>query len=152
TVRGVPLGTYRIVAIDPVTGRKGISEATLSFQDQTVSVQLIEQALGELRGQLFEIGGTNTVPGAAVTFIPMDPPETRRTVTTGPAGSFESPAVAAGPFGLQGSSPSDRRTATVNGTFPGDGSSLAVNLILPAKPTMARITVQVRSPAGSPAT
>lgn len=152
SVPGVPLGTYRIVAIDPVTGRKGVGDATLSFQDQTVIVNLVEQQLGELRGQLFEAGGTNVVPGAEVTLFPKDSIEPMRKVTTGPDGFFYFPAVAAGQFTLQGSSPTDSRNATVNGTFPNDGSTLVVNLVLPAKATRARIVVQVENPDGTPAT
>ena len=116
-----------------MTGRKGVGEATLSFQDQTVSIQLIEQALGELRGQLLENGGANAIPGAEVTFFPKDSLEVTRRVTTGPDGSFFFPAIAAGPFQLQGSHPTDHRSATISGTFPSDGSSLTLNLILPAK-------------------
>lgn len=152
SVAGVPLGTYRIVAIDPVTGRKGVGEATLSFQDQTVSVNLVEQQLGELRGQLFEAGGTNVVPAARVTLFPKDSIEPTRHVTTGPDGFFYFPAVAAGQFTLQGLNTTDTRSATVNGTFPNDGSTLVINLVLPAEVPRARIFVQVENPDGTPAT
>lgn len=150
SVQGVPLGTYRVVAVDSVTGRRGVGSVTLSFQDQNVHIDLIEQPQGEIRGVLYEAGGTQTINAAKISLDPRDGISPRRFVTTGPDGGFLFPGVTPGEFILEADSPTDPRRVVQNGTFPNESTTLFVNLTLPAKEARGRITVQVLRPGGLP--
>jgi Bacterial Ig-like domain/Carboxypeptidase regulatory-like domain len=149
---GVPLGTYQVIAVDPVTGRKGVGSVTLSLQDQTVNVDLVEQPQGEIRGVLYEAGGTQVVVAAEVSLDPKDNLSPRRLVTTGPDGAFYFPGVTPGEFTLQGRSPNDTRQASLTGTFPNEAATLVFNLTLPPKEPVGRISVKVSRPDGTAAT
>jgi hypothetical protein len=149
SVTGVPLGTYQVVAVDAVTGRKGVGSVTLSFQDQTVNIDLIEQPQGEIRGVVYEAGGTQAVAAAEVSFNPKDNISPRRLVTTGPDGAFFFPGVTPGDYFLQAHSPTDSRNALVNGTFPNEATTVVVNLTFPPKEATGRVIVQVLRPGGA---
>jgi hypothetical protein len=150
TVNGVPLGTYRVVAVDSVTGRRGLGSVTLSFQDQNVHIDLVEQPQGEIRGVLYETGGTQAVNAAKISLDPRDGLSPRRLVTTGPDGAFLFPGVTPGEFWLEGDSPTDPRRVVQSGTFPNEATTLFVNLTLPPKEARGRVTVQVLRPGGLP--
>jgi hypothetical protein len=150
SVSGVPLGTYRIVAVDSVTGRRGVGSLTLSFQDQTVHIDLVEQPEGEIRGVLYEAGGTQVVNAAQISLDPRDDLSPRRFVTTGPDGAFFFPGVTPGDFVIEADSPTDSRRLVQSGTFPNESTTLFLNLTLPPKEARGRVTVQVLRPSGLP--
>lgn len=149
SVNGVPLGTYKVIAVDSVTGRRGVGAVTLTFQDQTVHLDLVEQPQGEIRGVLYENGGTQTVNAAKVTLDPRDGISSKRFVTTGPDGAFLFPGVTPGEFVLEAENTTDPRRVVQNGTFPNESTTLFVNLTLPAKEVRGVVTVQVLRPGGS---
>lgn len=150
---GVPLGTYRIVATDPVTGRSAAGSVTLSYVDQQAVVNLTEQPLGEIRGQVFESGIAQPLVGVEVQLQPRDGLSLFRSVTTGPDGGFVFPGVTPGSYGVSASVLNPSRGAYQIVNMPDNAPSLTVNLTLPAKEPKGQLLVRVVRPDGvTPAT
>ncbi|MCC5805059.1 MAG: carboxypeptidase regulatory-like domain-containing protein [Opitutales bacterium] len=117
-VSGLPLNTYRVLAIDAATGRYALRNATLSTDGQTVNVTLGVQTTGELTGSVINSQRTGTVSGANVTLRILDGVSSERSVSTGPDGAFTFPGVPPGPFSLTANDPVSGISGAVNDTFP----------------------------------
>src|SRR5690348_10346214 len=63
---GIPLGTYRLVSQDPVTGIGALAVVNLAVDGQIATVTLVEQARGEIKGVVINGYGTAPVPAANV--------------------------------------------------------------------------------------
>ncbi len=127
----VPLGTYRLLATDAVTGRSGSQSITLNAGGEERVITLVETALGEVVGGVTNGYGNALVPGAEVTLRHSNGMVPTRTVTTGPDGRFRFPGTPAGAFSL-----SARDPVTL-----AEGSSSAV---LPDTATVFEIGVQLQ--------
>ncbi|HEU5123392.1 MAG TPA: carboxypeptidase regulatory-like domain-containing protein [Verrucomicrobiae bacterium] len=145
---GIPLGTYRVVATDPVTGRAAVTSVTLSFVDQQAIVNLTEQPQGEIRGQIFQIGKSEPVAGAEVSLDPKDGLSTRRSVTTGPDGGFSFPGVTPGDYGLSARIQGLNRNVYQIVSLPDSAPTMTVNLTLPAPDPVGQLFVRVLQPDG----
>ncbi|HYG23696.1 MAG TPA: carboxypeptidase regulatory-like domain-containing protein [Verrucomicrobiae bacterium] len=145
---GVPLGTYRVVATDPVTGRSAASSVTLSFVDQLAVVNLTEQPLGEIRGQIFEAGTAQPVVGTEVRLQPRDGLSLQRSVTTGQDGGFSFPGLTPGSYSLSAQVQNPSRGVHQVVTLPDSAPTLTVNLTLPAKEPTGQLLVRVVRPDG----
>ncbi len=97
---GVPLGTYTVSSMDPVTGGNARAQVTISANGQTQNVQLVEAALGDIGGYVIDSYGTGHAAGASVVVSFNDGFTPSRTVTTGPDGSFDFPGSPLGSFNL----------------------------------------------------
>ncbi|MGO9201638.1 MAG: LamG-like jellyroll fold domain-containing protein [Limisphaerales bacterium] len=97
---GVPIGTYFISSSDPVTGGNATASATLSFNGQTQTVQLVEATLGNVSGLVLDSYNSGFVAGATVSISFSDGVTPARTATTGPNGGFNFPASPMGIFYL----------------------------------------------------
>jgi hypothetical protein len=117
-VNSLPLGAYRLVTRDPVTGIAGIASATLSFDHQTNQVLIVEQSLGEIRGRIVNSYGSGGVPGADISISYSDGLTPGRSITAGPQGDFSFPGSPAGSFTIGASDPTSRRSGSASGTLP----------------------------------
>ena len=97
---GVPLGTYTITSMDPVTGGNAETTATITSQGQVTTVELVEATLGTINGVVIDSYGTGVAAGAIVTANFSSSFTPNRTVTTDPSGSFSLPGSPMGQFNL----------------------------------------------------
>lgn len=144
-VAGIPLGTYRLVTQNPVTGVGTIANVTLAVDGEIRDVLLIEQARGEIQGFVVNGYGTGFVPGANVKLRVSDGLTPERAVTTGPDGAFSFPGTAEGSFTLQAQDPLTKFTGSVAGTLAENAGVLRVDV--PLEP-LARLSGTVFEPDG----
>ena len=147
---GVPLGTYRLLSQDPVSGASAAVQVTLTTEGEVRAVQLIEQVRGEIQGSVISSQGTGFVPGATVVLQVQDGLTPTRTVTTGPDGRYRFPATPAGPFFIEATDPISALRGSRSAVLP---ENLAVLIVdLPIQP-LASMELRVVRPDGvSPAT
>ena len=146
----VPLGTYRVLATDAVTGRTGSANVTVSFNGESRVVNIIETALGEVFGRVVNALGTGNVPNAQVTLHHSDSFVPARTVTTGPDGAFRFPGTPAGAISLTAKDPLTGGIGSASATLPENVATFEVNVALAP---IANLTVTVFEPDGvTPAT
>ena len=145
SLTGIPLGTYRLVSQDPVSGIGAVASTTLSFDGQTNTILLVEQSRGELRGAVINGYGTGFVPGANVTLHVSDNLTPPRTVSTGPDGIFSLPGTPAGPFTLDAEDPVTGLRGQKSGTLPDNLALLQIDVPLQA---LARQVIAVVEPDG----
>jgi len=132
---GVPLGTYRIVSADPVSGAAATATATLTVPDQVQIVHLIEAARGEINGLVLDGLDGSPVPGASVRASFSDGLTPARTVTTGPDGRFTFAGSPAGGFSLLATYTLVQAggltvSGQASGVLPETASSVSVNIQL----------------------
>jgi len=149
-VVGVPVGTYRLVSQDPVTGVGATRITTLTFDGQTNYVNLVEQSRGEVLGTVIDSDGVEVVPGAPVTIRFSDRITPQRTVTSGPDGQFSFPGSPAGSFTLTARHPVTQLTGSIGGELPEDVSQLEVNISL--EPLASLTVIALRPDGVTPAT
>lgn len=145
---GVPLGTYRVVATDPVTGRSAVANATLTYVDQVVTVPLTEQLQGIVRGQVFQQGKSSSIAGAEVSLQSRDGLASYRSATTGPDGSYEFPGVTPGDYMLSCRLQGLNGGVVQNVSMPANAPTLVYNLTLPAPEATGQVFVKVVQPDG----
>ncbi len=97
---GVPLGTYSITSFDPVTGAAARNSASLGYNGQVVTVQLVEATRGTVSGVVLDPYSSGYAPGASVSISYSDGVTPGVTVTTGPGGAFSIPGSPMGLFNL----------------------------------------------------
>ncbi len=146
SVSGVPLGTYRLLSSDPVSGRLASTTVTLATDGEVRNVQLIEQALGEVTGTVFNSYGTGVVASARVTLAVDENLIPSRSVTTGPDGRFSFPGTPAGGITLQANDPVTGLSGSAAATLPNTAASFNVNIGLQP---LGIITVRVLQPDGT---
>lgn len=144
-VQGLPLGTYKISGQNPVTGVGGSLTATLVQDGEVKTVRLVEQSMGEIRGLVIGAYGTNVVPSAAVTLEFADSGFPKRTVTSGPDGSFSFPAVPAGGFTINAKDPVTKLEGARSGNLGENVPLLVADITLEAR---GAFLVQVLRPGG----
>ncbi len=125
---GVPLGSHRLVSQDPVSGVAAALQVTLGIQGEVRTVQLVEQARGEIRGRVIGSFGSNTVAAASVTLQVHDGLTAARTVTTGPDGGFSFPGSAAGAFTVTARDPISGLTGSASATLPANAAVTEVSV------------------------
>ena len=140
-VGGLPLGTYRLVSQDPVTGIGSTLTVTLVFDGEVRDVQLVEQARGEIKGAVVNSYVNGHVPGANVTVHFADGLTPNRTVTTGPDGRFSFPGSPAGGFDLQAEDPITQLHGSNSGTLGEKMVSIDINVPLQPLATLAGIVL-----------
>lgn len=148
-ISAIPLGTYRLVSQDPVTGIGASLYVTLNVDGEVRDVQLVEQSRGEIKGLVLGSYGTNFVAGATVTLKVHDGLTPPRAVSTGPDGAFSFPGTPAGSFEIDAEDPVSHLRGSVTGTLPENTASL--QLTLQIQP-LARLAGTVYQPNGSVAT
>ncbi|HLH54539.1 MAG TPA: carboxypeptidase regulatory-like domain-containing protein, partial [Verrucomicrobiae bacterium] len=97
---GVPVGSYQIVSSDPVSGGYAVTSATITYNGQTQTVQLVEVTLGTVSGWVLDPYNRGFVPGATVSISFSDGLTPTRTATTDPTGAFKFPGSPPGAFNL----------------------------------------------------
>ncbi|MGA2656274.1 MAG: LamG-like jellyroll fold domain-containing protein [Verrucomicrobiota bacterium] len=97
---GVPLGTYSITSFDPVTGAAARTTASVTYNGQVRTVQLVEATRGTVSGLVLDPYSLGYAPGASVTISFSDGVTPPLTVTTGPGGAFSLPGSPMGVFNL----------------------------------------------------
>jgi hypothetical protein len=151
---GVPLGTYRLVTSDPVTGAFASASVSLTFGGEVKSVLLVETPRGEVNGYVIDSYGQTFVAGATVDISFDDGLTADRTVTTGPDGRYSFPGSPAGGFRLLARHPTLRVlgggwSRAARGTLAESATSVSVDVPLEA---LAYLPVQVfRSDGETPA-
>ena len=145
---GIPLGTHRVVATDPVTGRAAIGSASVNYVDQVVTVPLTEQLQGIVRGQVFQEGKSSPIAGAEVSLQSRDGSGSYRSATTGPDGGYEFPGVTPGDYMLSCRLQGLNGGVVQNLTMPANAPTLVYNLTLPAPEATGQVLVKVVSPDG----
>lgn len=139
-IQGIPLGGYRLLASDPVTGLAASGFVTLSKDGETRDVVLVEQGRGEVRGLVIGNFGTNVAAGLKVTLSVVDGITAARSVTTGPDGSFSFPGTPVGPFTLSVDDPITRHTRVTQGVLNEGVDSVDIHLTLEPLATL-RVTL-----------
>lgn len=142
---GIPLGTYRLVTQDPVSGIGAIATVTLSVVGETQEVLLVEQFRGEVRGLIINSYGNGFVPGATVTLHRHDGITPARSVTTGPDGAYSFPGTPSGTFEVKVEDPITRLTGSRSGNLPENTPSVTVDV--PLQP-LGAMTILVFRPDG----
>jgi hypothetical protein len=157
TFNDVPLGSYALTAVDPVTGRGGNTTVSLSTNGEVRDVRIIETTLGTVSGLVINSFGNATVPNALVNLVADDPFALTRnfSVTSGPDGGYSIAGVAAGSFLIR----ADGRLATglasgdsgvVRGTLPTGATSLQIDI--PFNPRANLIATVFEADGVTPAT
>ena len=144
-VAGIPLGTYRLVSQEPVSGRGALLSVNLTFDGEIRDVLLIERAQGEIKGGVLDGYGTSFVPGANVTLIELDGLTPPRTVSTGPDGQFSFPGTPAGGFTLKAEDPVNHFQGIASDNLTETTPVLTFNIQLER---LARLVAQVFEPGG----
>ena len=142
-VIGLPLDTYRLVSSDPVSGRAAVLTVVLGNPDEIREIQLVEQALGEIKGAVVNSYGSGYVPNAQVTITVSDGITPGRTVTTGPDGRFSFPNTPAGPFQLLALDPVSELSGSASGTLPDNVASFERNVDLQSLATLTLVVSRV---------
>jgi hypothetical protein len=145
TVTGLPLGNYRVVSQNPVTGNGAVLTVTLSYNGEVKQVVLVEQARGEVQGTVINSYRDGFVPGATVTLRSGDGITPPRTINSGADGRFSFPGTPAGAFTLTAEDPATRLSGSVTGTLPESAPALTLDVSLQP---LARIAVIVVRPDG----
>ncbi len=131
---GVPIGTYTISGSDPVTGANAVTTTTVTYNNETNTVLLMEGALGAVSGLVLNSFDTGFAAGANVTIYYGDGKSPTRTVTSDPNGAFSFPGSPLGTFSLSanykvpGGGPTVFGAAT--GTLTTISNSVSVNIQL----------------------
>jgi len=147
---GVPLGRTILHGKNPVTGRAGIAEVNLGFNNETQRVTLVERDLGEVTGFVLAGDGSNVIAGAEVQLTVPSGSTPKRSVTTGLDGSFSFPGTPAGPVDLSALDPLSNSRASAAGTLAENTASIRVDLRLP--PTASLLVTVLEPDRVSPAT
>lgn len=145
-VSGLPLGTYRLLSHDPVTGIAASLFTTLSVNGQTNTVTLVEQSRGDVRGFVIDSDGVTPAPGINVTISFGDGFTPERTVTSGPDGAFSFPGVGPGPFSLVAENPVSRLRGSNGGVMPETAATFDINVALPGR---ADVIVRILEAGGA---
>ncbi|MEO8425619.1 MAG: Ig-like domain-containing protein, partial [Verrucomicrobiota bacterium] len=149
-IAGIPLGTYRLVTQNQVTGVGAVANVTLEVDGEIRDVLLVEQARGEIQGFVINGYGTGFVPGANVKLKVSEGFMAERAVTTGPDGAFSFPGTAAGNFTLEAEDPVTKFKGNASGTLAENASALRTDV--PLQP-LALLAGTVFEPDGvTPAT
>jgi hypothetical protein len=127
---GLPLGTYRLVSSDPISGRGAVANVTLNVAGEVRPVQLVEQSLGEITGAVLDGYGTAFVSGAKVTLRVNDGFTQERSVTTGPDGRFRFPGTPAGPFALDAADAAGKYRGSIARVLAENATTLDVTIAL----------------------
>jgi hypothetical protein len=137
----VPLGSYVLTAVDPVTGRGGNATVSLTANGEIRDVRVIETSLGTVSGLVINSFGNATVPNALVNLIVEDPFALTRSfsVTSGPDGGYSIAGVPAGAFRLR----ADGRLP--NGNLSGEFGELRSALSVGATSLSVDIPFQPRA-------
>jgi hypothetical protein len=134
---GVPLGTYRLVTSDPVTGAFASGSVSLTFGGEVKNVVLIETPRGDVNGYVLDSYGQSYVAGAKVEIRYTDGLTESRTVTTGPDGRYSFPGSPVGGFTLTAVHPTLRVAGGLvrgmaGGTLGESAASVSVDIPLEA--------------------
>jgi hypothetical protein len=149
-VAGIPLGNYRLVSQDPVTGIGATLNLTLNLEGEIRNVSLVEQSRGEVKGGVLDGYGAGFVAAAIVTLRVLDGITPSRTVSTGPDGQFSFPGTPAADFILEAQDTTRGFRGSVSGTLPATASQVSVNVQLQP---LTRLAGRVLEPDGvTPAT
>ena len=97
---GVPIGTYQITRLDPVTGGNAQTTAALTFNGQVQTVRLVEGALGVVSGLVLDPYGNGFVPGVSVRISFSDGMTPRPDRNHRSKRRFHFPGSPMGPFNL----------------------------------------------------
>ena len=145
-IAAIPLGTYRLLSNDPVSGRVASLTVTLAVNNEIRDVRLIEQARGEITGAVVNSFGTGFVPGATVELRVADNLAGPRTVTSGPDGTFHFPGTPAGAFTLEATDVVSGLRGTASAVLPENAVTFALNVQIQQ---LASLRVTVRRPGGA---
>jgi hypothetical protein len=101
----VPVGTYRIAAIDKNTGRRGESESfSVTTDGETVDQDVLMEAQGKVHGVVYDYTGTNPIAGASITLLSHGLVNRKLLGSSGVDGSYNFPAVPQGPYTITATS------------------------------------------------
>ncbi len=144
-VVGLPLGNYRLIANEPVSGQLATANAIINFDGQIVDTLLIVRSLGEVTGSVLNSTRDGFVAGAVVTLRALDGLTETRTVTAGPDGSFAFSGVVEGVIRLTARHPVSGITGSANATMEPGQQLLEVDIPLSA---LGEFTLKVYEPDG----
>ncbi len=144
-VIALPLGNYRLIGTDPVSGRIGSATLQLSANGQAREITLVVRSLGTIRGQVLNSAQDGFVTGAQVIYSASDGLTPSRSVTSGPDGSFSFEGAVEGAFTLSAKHPSTEVRGSVSGVLGPDQELFEINVPLQAR---GNFSVAVSRPGG----
>jgi 5-hydroxyisourate hydrolase-like protein (transthyretin family) len=123
TFTGVSVGTFRVDANDPVTGRGASVAGELTSDQQVVEREVTLASYGTVAGTVFRADGMTTVSGATVTLGNLS-------TVTDTAGHYEFAFVPLGGFSITVRDDAVLGQGSATGTLTQHGSTLTVNVTL----------------------
>jgi len=145
-VEGIPLGTYEIEAVNSVSGRRGFSTFRLSADRELVTVDVVEQALGDVDGFVRDHQGL-PLAGMEITLATSRSSDASRKVTSGVDGGFRFPGVPAGPLTVEARDVVVNRSQSVSAVLAEGSPGVSVELQLPP---LVGLTVRVVDSSDAP--
>ena len=135
----IPLGTHKISARNPTTGRYAEATATLTYQGEIAVVTLQELPFGTVMGRVFDTDQTSVIGGQLVSLDPSNPAFPQLEGTTDSDGWFRFTTVPPGNFWLKASRRvgHDNQTALESGAMPSAGGLEEIDLHFPLRVTKA---------------
>ncbi|MBW7884137.1 MAG: carboxypeptidase regulatory-like domain-containing protein, partial [Caldilineaceae bacterium] len=147
---GVLKGNFQLSAEDPTTGRRGAASGVVSTNNVTVTVNMVEQALGTVTGVVKRMPEDQPLAGLQVTLFSSAAGRNRMT-TTGTDGSYSFPGVPSGQFTLVAEDPYDSSIrVSASGVLTTEGQIATVNMTY-TRPLVGRVEGQIFNADGSPA-
>jgi hypothetical protein len=121
----VPTGDIRLDAQDPLTARSGVGFGTIGSNGQSVTVDVVAQALGTIMGVVTEDGSPQAGAHVEILSGQFD------TVTYADSqGNYSVSGVPAGNIVVTGSISNGFLAGTANGTLTVDGSTVEIDVAL----------------------
>lgn len=145
-VEGIPLGSYEIEAVNAVSGRRGFSTFRLSVDRELVTVDVVEQELGDVDGFVRDSQGL-PLAGLEISLRSGRTSDGTRSVTSGIDGGFRFPGVPAGPLTVVANDVVLNSSQSVSAVLAAGSPGVTVELQMPP---LVNLTVRVVDPFDAP--
>ncbi len=128
----VPLGDFILEGFDPLTDRKGIGGARLTFNGQTVSADITVTPQGVVKGTVLNNAGTSPVDGALVSISVTGVSTWAYSTVTAPDGGYLFAGVPAGKFTISVTDPATNLRGSAAGTISSENEIARADVRLQA--------------------
>ncbi len=127
----LPISYYAVKALDLGTGRSGqVAGIHLYYEEQVISVDVVLEARGTVRGHLLDPAGSVPVPGATIELASRGLVYFRTFASTDGDGLFEFQGIPQGSFTLRCTEPGGVRQASGSGVIVYEDEVVTVDLVL----------------------
>ncbi|CAB1056387.1 Flagellar hook-length control protein FliK, partial [Olavius sp. associated proteobacterium Delta 1] len=124
----VPLGSFTVTALDPVTGRSGVTNGSLSYDGQVAVADVVWVERGDVRGAVLTHSGQAPVPGAIVTLKLSGLFSQELVANSELDGRFYFPGVNAGSFQITALDQESLLSGSATGRLSEEGQTVEVDV------------------------